>query len=84
MADIKHLYIAVSNRAVPALHSWLIRDTPPKRQVPVSRLAAQNNMPAMPQFEPEAMEAAELSSKWPQRFAGRATVSNGPSNTPFM
>ena len=51
------------------MHSWLVRDTPPKAQLPVSCLAANNNVTSMPSFDPAAEEAPELETRLPKRFA---------------
>ena len=56
-------------RLLPAMHSWLIRDTPPKPQAPVSRLAANNVNASMPSLEAQAEDTADEAGKAPRRFA---------------
>lgn len=58
------------------MHSWLIRDTPPKPQAPVSRLAANNvnHMQSMSSLERDAGQEADPPSRLPRRLASRALL----------
>ena len=51
------------------MHSWLVRDTPPKARAPVSLLAANNNFTSMPSLDTAAEEMPEVEGRLPKRFA---------------
>ena len=63
------MQVFISSRTVPAMHSWLIRDTPPKPQAPVSRLAANNNLEYFAAPKAAAADETSCPSNVPRRFA---------------